>query len=73
MRWAGHVARMGRNGTHIGFWWEKPVAIPTELSRLLTLTRSVSEGNSILRGHSIGHSKQIYVYVHVSHSERFRR
>jgi hypothetical protein len=22
MRWAGHVARMGRRGTHIGFWWE---------------------------------------------------
>jgi hypothetical protein len=22
MRWAGHVARMGRSGMHIGFWWE---------------------------------------------------
>jgi hypothetical protein len=22
MGWAGHVARMGRRGTHIGFWWE---------------------------------------------------
>jgi hypothetical protein len=22
MRWAGHVARMGRRGMHIGFWWE---------------------------------------------------
>jgi hypothetical protein len=22
MRWAGHVARMGRRGLHIGFWWE---------------------------------------------------
>jgi hypothetical protein len=22
MRWAGHVARMGRRGTHIGCWWE---------------------------------------------------
>jgi hypothetical protein len=21
MRWAGHVARMGRRGMHIGFWW----------------------------------------------------
>jgi hypothetical protein len=20
MRWAGHVARMGRRGMHIGFW-----------------------------------------------------
>jgi hypothetical protein len=20
--WAGHVARMGRRGMHIGFWWE---------------------------------------------------
>jgi hypothetical protein len=20
MRWAGHVARMGRRGTHIGYW-----------------------------------------------------
>jgi hypothetical protein len=22
MRWAGHVARMGRKGTRIGCWWE---------------------------------------------------
>jgi hypothetical protein len=22
MGWAGHVARMGRRGMHIGFWWE---------------------------------------------------
>jgi hypothetical protein len=22
MRWAGHVARMGRIGIHVGFWWE---------------------------------------------------
>jgi hypothetical protein len=22
MRWAGHVAQMGRTGMHIGFWWE---------------------------------------------------
>jgi hypothetical protein len=22
MRWAGHVARMGRRGMHVGFWWE---------------------------------------------------
>jgi hypothetical protein len=22
MRWAGRVARMGRRGMHIGFWWE---------------------------------------------------
>jgi hypothetical protein len=22
MRWAGHVARMGRNGMHRGYWWE---------------------------------------------------
>jgi hypothetical protein len=21
MRWAGHVARMGRRGMHIRFWW----------------------------------------------------
>jgi hypothetical protein len=21
IRWAGHVARMGRRGMHIGFWW----------------------------------------------------
>jgi hypothetical protein len=21
MRWAGHVARMGRIGPHIGYWW----------------------------------------------------
>jgi hypothetical protein len=20
--WAGHVARMGRSGMHIGYWWE---------------------------------------------------
>jgi hypothetical protein len=22
MRWAGHVARMGRRGMHIGHWWK---------------------------------------------------
>jgi hypothetical protein len=22
MRWAGHVARMGRILMHIGYWWE---------------------------------------------------
>jgi hypothetical protein len=22
MRWAGHVARMGGGGVHIGYWWE---------------------------------------------------
>jgi hypothetical protein len=22
MRWAGHVARMGKRGTHIDYWWE---------------------------------------------------
>jgi hypothetical protein len=22
MRWAVHVARMGRRGMHIGYWWE---------------------------------------------------
>jgi hypothetical protein len=21
MKWAGHVARMGRRGMHIGYWW----------------------------------------------------
>jgi hypothetical protein len=21
-RWAGHVVRTGRRGTHIGYWWE---------------------------------------------------
>jgi hypothetical protein len=22
MRWTGHVARMGRIGRHVGFWWK---------------------------------------------------
>jgi hypothetical protein len=22
MRWAGHVARMGKRGIHRGYWWE---------------------------------------------------
>jgi hypothetical protein len=22
MRWAGYVARMGKGGMHIGYWWE---------------------------------------------------
>jgi hypothetical protein len=22
MRWAGHVARIGRRGMHVGYWWE---------------------------------------------------
>jgi hypothetical protein len=34
----------------------------------------VPGGNvSILGGHSIGHSKQKSLYVHVSYSERFQR
>jgi len=24
MRWAGHVARMGKGEVYIGFWWGKP-------------------------------------------------
>jgi hypothetical protein len=23
MRWARHVARMGRRGMHMGYWWER--------------------------------------------------
>jgi hypothetical protein len=23
MRWAGHVALIGKRGTRIGYWWEK--------------------------------------------------
>jgi hypothetical protein len=23
MRWAGHAARMGRRGMHVGYWWER--------------------------------------------------
>jgi hypothetical protein len=23
VRWAGHVARMGRRRIHIGYWWER--------------------------------------------------
>jgi hypothetical protein len=38
------------------------------------LTQSVPGSKvNILEGHSIGHSKQKIVYVHVSYSERFRR
>jgi hypothetical protein len=22
-RWGGHVARIGRRGMHIGYWWER--------------------------------------------------
>jgi hypothetical protein len=22
MRWGGHIARTGRGGMHIGYWWE---------------------------------------------------
>jgi hypothetical protein len=25
MRWAGHVARMGRGGTRIDYWWESQI------------------------------------------------
>jgi len=32
IRWAGHVARMGRGEMHIGLWWgntrDKPLGIP---------------------------------------------
>jgi hypothetical protein len=26
MRWQSYIARMGRKGTHIGFWWESQKA-----------------------------------------------
>jgi hypothetical protein len=25
MRWVGHVARMGRRGMHIVYWWESQI------------------------------------------------
>jgi hypothetical protein len=25
MKWAGHVARMGRRGMHMGYWWEESI------------------------------------------------
>jgi hypothetical protein len=28
MGWAGYVARMGRRGMHIGYWWESQKARP---------------------------------------------
>jgi hypothetical protein len=28
IRWAGHVAGMGRRGMHIGYWWEREGKIP---------------------------------------------
>jgi hypothetical protein len=27
MRWAGHVAQMGRRGTRIDYWWESGVMV----------------------------------------------
>jgi hypothetical protein len=27
IRWAGHVARMGRRGMHIGYWWRRGMHI----------------------------------------------
>jgi hypothetical protein len=30
MRWAGQVARMGRRGMHIGYWWESQKKETTE-------------------------------------------
>jgi hypothetical protein len=36
--------------------------------------QGVAEGKvNIMRGHSIGHSKQKSVYLHMSYSERFPR
>jgi hypothetical protein len=41
---------------------------------IVFIIQSVSDGKvNILGGHSIGHSKQKIVYVHVSYSERFLR
>jgi hypothetical protein len=33
MRWAGHVARMGRRGMHIGYWWESQEERTTRKSK----------------------------------------
>jgi len=46
----------------------------TLLSNRCANIQGVSGGKvSILGGHSIGHSKQKYLYEHVSYSERFPR
>ena len=44
------------------------------IPKCLTHIQDVPGGNvNILGGHSIGHSKQKYLYEHVSYSERFPR
>jgi hypothetical protein len=34
MRWAGHVAMMGRIGTRIGYWWESQRERATRKTRM---------------------------------------
>jgi hypothetical protein len=36
MRWAGHVARMGRRGMHIGYWWESQKGSAPWVSEMLS-------------------------------------
>jgi hypothetical protein len=49
-------------------------AVNVPLMEDAVLIQSVPGGKvNILGGHSIGHSKQKIVYVHVSYSERFPR
>jgi hypothetical protein len=44
------------------------------IESLMGLIQSVTEKKAnILRGHSIGHSKEKNIYVHVSYTERFPR
>jgi len=47
---------------------------PPSLQILAVQYTGVPEGNvNIMGGHTIGHSKQKSIYVHVSYSERFPR
>jgi hypothetical protein len=34
MRWAGHVARMGKSGMHIGDWWESQKEETTKKTKM---------------------------------------
>jgi hypothetical protein len=59
---------------HQGSYTQTVVHTSLFLDFLCPLLQSVAVGKvNILGGHSIGHSKQKSVYVHVSYSERFPR
>jgi hypothetical protein len=65
-RWTGHIARMGRRGMHIGFWWERKKERKRPLERPRRMWKDNIEMD--LRGIDWGVRKYVLTYKHEAHT-----